>query len=129
MWDDMDEYENEEEPKFIGCTWCHTMMRTELLRDEDAPTPPQLALADSDYRRLEFGNQHTRVGLTVVEWQCVKGAAAFYNVTDWTSKVDPWLTLDENLGLMESYGTDHNETTLRETPHPDEYSGDLYGRT
>jgi hypothetical protein len=50
-----------------------------------------------------MGNQNTK--WNVIRWQAVKGAAVFYEVTDWTSKVDTSLTYEENIALMAKYGT------------------------
>lgn len=51
-----------------------------------------------------MGNQNDD-NLTLIEWQVVKGAAVYYEVTDWTSKVDTSLTYEENANLMAQYGT------------------------
>jgi len=64
----------------------------------------QARLTDDEIRRLPMGNQHDD-NLTLIQWQVVKGAAVYYEVTDWTSKVDTSLGLSENVNLMEKYGT------------------------
>lgn len=64
----------------------------------------QAPLTDHERKRLPLGNQHTSTP-TNIEWQTVKGAAIYYEVTDWTSKVDTSLTCDENINLMAKYGT------------------------
>lgn len=51
-----------------------------------------------------MGNQNDD-NLTLIQWQVVKGAAVYYEVTDWTSKVDTSLGLSENVNLMQKYGT------------------------
>ncbi|AGM11700.1 hypothetical protein HCTV5_91 [Halovirus HCTV-5] len=64
----------------------------------------QARLTDDEIRRLPMGNQNDD-NLTLIQWQVVKGAAVYYEVTDWTSKVDTSLGLSENVNLMEKYGT------------------------
>ncbi|AGC34463.1 hypothetical protein HVTV-2_gp94 [Haloarcula virus HVTV-2] len=64
----------------------------------------QARLTDDEIRRLPMGNQHDD-NLTLIQWQVVKGAAVYYEVTDWTSKIDTSLGLSENVNLMEKYGT------------------------
>jgi hypothetical protein len=54
-----------------------------------------------------MGNQNDD-NLTLIQWQVVKGAAKYYDVTDWTSKVDTSLGLSENVNLMEKHGTNMN---------------------
>jgi hypothetical protein len=58
------------------------------------------------------GNQNNQK-LSIVEWQCVKGAAMYYGVRDWKAKADSTLTAEENVSLMEQYGTRNNRTTMR----------------
>lgn len=93
--------ENDGQPKYIGCTECHTMMLTRLMRDKDDEVPQQVPITQHEQERLKTTNQHGSQGLTIIEWQCVKGAASMYGVSDWTSKVDPTLTKEENISLME----------------------------
>ncbi|AGM11947.1 hypothetical protein DNAM5_88 [Haloarcula californiae tailed virus 1] len=64
----------------------------------------QARLTDSEILRLPMGNQNDD-NLTLIQWQCVKAAAVYYEVTDWTSKVDTSLTMDENIDLMQKKGT------------------------
>lgn len=122
VWEDMDRFEDDEHPKFIGCKSCHQMMRSDLLRDDDDETPPQASLSQHDRNWLAsrgmVGNQHSSQ-LTIIEWQCVKGAAMYYGVRDWKSKSDSTLTKEENVSLMEQYGSRNSETTMRmtKTPH------------
>lgn len=62
-----------------------------------------------------MGNQNTK--WNVVRWQAVKGAALYYEVSDWTSKVDPKLSYDENISLMAQHGTNveaNGGRTMRE---------------
>jgi hypothetical protein len=72
---------------------------------------PQAPLTDHEMSRLPIGNQHTD-SLTLIEWQCVKGAAMEAEVSDWTSKVDSSLSYGENITLMYKKGTspDHGPT-------------------
>lgn len=129
VWEDNNRYEQDEQPKFLGCKSCHRMMRNELLPDDGDVTPPQASLTEFEKSRLEskraLGNQNDD-RLTIVEWQCVKGAARYYGVTDWLAKIDTTLTKDENVGLMKRHGTENNETPLREMEHPKEYSGEIH---
>ena len=110
------------QPDYVGCTNCHQMHRPDLLRDGDEQIPPQAELTDHEISRLSIGNQHTN-RLSIVEWQCVKGAALFYGVRDWTAKVDSTLTAEENISLMERHGSRHKTTTMRELRTPGEYHG------
>ena len=127
VWEEMENYENKQQPKFIGCKSCHQMMRTRYLRDQDDEIPPQAKLNqhERDYlsARNMVGNQHSN-RLSIIEWQVVKGAAMYFGVTDWKSKADSTLTAEENVSLMENYGTKNNRTTLRETPTDVEYYGE-----
>lgn len=66
---------------------------------------PQAYLSDHEMSRLPIGNQHTD-SLTLIEWQCVKGAAVEADVSDWTAKADSSLTYGENIKLMYREGTD-----------------------
>jgi hypothetical protein len=76
----------------------------------------QARLTDDEIARLPTGNQHSD-DPTIIEWQCVKAAAIHYGVRDWTAKADSTLTHEENVSLMEQYGTENNETTVREMAH------------
>lgn len=64
----------------------------------------QERLTEHERERLPLGNQHTDTP-TNIEWRTVKGAAMYYEVSDWTSKVDTSLTCDENVNLMAKHGT------------------------
>jgi len=72
---------------------------------------PQVELTDHEIGRLRVGNQHT-------EWQVVKGAAARYEVSDWTAVADPSLTYAENVELMRRSSTNPRAgaPTMREMP-------------
>jgi hypothetical protein len=122
VWEEMDKYEAEQEPRYVGCTRCHTMVDTRLFKDRDEERPSQAELTSYERRTLAakdaVGNQNNDL-LTIIEWQVVKGAALEYGVRDWLSKADPNLTLGENLGLMERYGTRSNDTTLRDSRAPE----------
>lgn len=61
----------------------------------------QATLTDSEINRLNTTNQHGKDGLTVVQWQSVKGKAIANGITDWISKIDNSLSYHENLSLME----------------------------
>lgn len=64
----------------------------------------QPPLTSHELDRLPLGNQNTDAP-TNIEWRTVKGAAMYYEVSDWTSKVDTSLTAEENINLMAKYGT------------------------
>lgn len=70
----------------------------------------QATLTPREVRILDTTNQHGKNGLTVIQWQAVKAAALKYGVTDWTKKVDGTLTMDENVDLMRTKGTDGGPT-------------------
>lgn len=61
----------------------------------------QATLTDSEINRLNTTNQFGNDGLTIIQWQAVKGKAISNGITDWTSKVDSSLSYHENLSLME----------------------------
>jgi hypothetical protein len=69
----------------------------------------QASLTDREIKKLPMGNQHTQ--WNTIRWQAVKGAAIHYNVNDWTKKVDPTLTYEENIELMRKNG---DSETMRE---------------
>lgn len=75
---------------------------------------PQAQLNRNELRRLSIGNQHSDE-LSVIEWQVVKGAAVIYGIRDWTVKVDPTLTYEENVNLLKRQSvTEHGGATMRE---------------
>lgn len=125
VWEDKDRHEAGQYPKFVGCTNCHRMYRPDLLRGKDDEIPPQARLTDHETSRLPIGNQHSD-DLSIIEWQCVKGAAIHYDVRDWTSKADSTLTAEENVSLMERYGSRNTETTMRGMQTLGEYSGEAH---
>jgi hypothetical protein len=74
----------------------------------------QTALTPHEKERLPLGNQYTK--WNVIRWRSVKGAAEYFDVQDWTAKVDPELSYDENLALMMRSGVNPNrphKQTLR----------------
>lgn len=78
----------------------------------------QALLTEHELRRLPTRNQHGGRGLTVVEWQVVKGAAHFYEVPDWTAHADGSLSYGENVELMRrrSARPDLGGPTMTEMP-------------
>lgn len=64
----------------------------------------QRPLTSHERDRLPLGNQNTDTP-TNIEWRTVKGAAMYYEVSDWTAKVDSSLTVEENINLMAKHGT------------------------
>lgn len=113
VWEE-EQTEYDDQPRYLACTSCHHLSEVRLLRTEDDESPGQAKLTDHELSRLPVGNQHRGTSLTPVEWMSVKGAAIYYGVTDWTSKVDSTLTKDENVSLMEQHGTKNSETPIRE---------------
>ena len=105
-----DEYDEIVEEEFDVFT-----METAQMSDEGHKIG-QAHLTTYEVNRLPTGNQHSDTP-TVVQWQVVKGAAIHYGVRDWTSRVDSTLTYDENVALMERYGTKNNESTVRDMGH------------
>ena len=116
VWDD-GQTPYEDQPRYIACKQCHKIAETQLLRSEDAETPPQARLTKDERDWLAardmVGNQNNEK-LTIIEWQALKGAAIYYGVTDWRMKADSTLSLEENVSLMEQYGTQNNESTMRQ---------------
>lgn len=114
-------------PDYVACTHCMQLHRPDLLRDEDDEIPSQARLTQHERQWLSsrnmVGNQNN-LKLSIIEWQCVKGAAQHYGVTDWKSKADARLSAEENISLMESYGSKNRETTLREMETDYEYWGE-----
>ena len=118
VWEDDEREADGEESKFIGCKSCHRLLRRKFIEEyrrmDDMPS--QALLNDYEIERLKpLGNQNTQ-RLTLIEWQCVKGAAAHYGVTDWTSKVDRTLTYEENVALMKRHGTRNSSRTMKQMP-------------
>lgn len=75
---------------------------------------PQSTLTSQEMASLPIGNQHTSHP-TLIEWQCVKGAAIESGVRDWLAQVDRTLTYEENVTLMQKKGTKGDEgRTMRE---------------
>jgi hypothetical protein len=72
----------------------------------------QAQLTSREQERLPLGNQYSEE-LSVIEWQCVKGAAIYYNVANWIQKVDSSLSYEENISIMSDEGSGQ---TLRESP-------------
>jgi len=63
----------------------------------------QAELTKKEIKRLPMGNQNTK--WNVIRWQAVKGAAMYYEVSDWTSVADSVLSYRENIALMAQHGT------------------------
>lgn len=78
----------------------------------------QVGLTDHEQRRLPLGNQYTdRRHKPIMCWQAVKAAAIEYSVSDWTAKVDPALTYEENVELMKRRGICLDDgPTMRHAP-------------
>jgi len=75
-------------------------------KERRRPTLGQASLSDHEKRRLPLGNQNTSIRKkSICKWRCVKAAAVYYEVTDWTAKVDSKLTYQENISLMRQRGT------------------------
>ena len=66
---------------------------------------PQARLTRHERKRLPLGNQYTSIRRKpIMCWQAIKGAAVEEGVNDWTSRVDPTLTYEENIDLMRQAG-------------------------
>lgn len=88
-------------------------METKFVSDADEKTG-QSQLSQREINRLRTANQHSQDGLTVIEWQVVKGAAMKYGVHDWTTYADPELSVEENKEIMRQKGTIKPGKTTRE---------------
>ena len=76
----------------------------------------QARLTESEIRRLPTGNQHSD-NPSVIEWQCVKGAAVQYGVTDWIAEADTSLTYEENIALFQQRSvTGEGGPSMRDLP-------------
>lgn len=84
------------------------------MKQRREPALGQARLTEHEQSRLPLGNQYTeRREKPVMSWQCVKAAAVHYEVQDWTSRVDPELTYQENIELMRKRGT---RRSMKEMP-------------
>lgn len=73
----------------------------------------QASLTSREVEQLKTGNQYSDQ-MTVVEWQCVKAAAIHFNVRDWMSRVDPSLSYEENVTLLENLSEGDREMAVEE---------------
>lgn len=62
----------------------------------------QATLTDREIQRATTTNQNGNYGHTVVELQAIKGVAMSYGIDDWLSYVDPELTYEENMSIIEN---------------------------
>jgi len=62
----------------------------------------QATLTDEEIYRAATTNQNGNYGHTVVELQAIKGVAMSYGIDDWLSYVDPELTYEENMSIIEN---------------------------
>jgi len=89
VYEDDERREAGEQPTFIACKSCNKLMRTRYLRDQDNEIPPQATLTKAERKWLSargmVGNQHSNK-LSIIEWQCLKGAALYFGVSDWKAK-------------------------------------------
>lgn len=67
----------------------------------------ELPLGQAELTYREIQNLPMTDGWDVIKWQCVKGAAVYYEVNDWTQKVDRTLTYEENIELMSKEGYEY----------------------
>lgn len=84
----------------IGREFDKFQYEIQRLSEEEDKTG-QASLTDKEVQKLNTTNQHGDEGLTVIQYQVIKGKAIENGVTDWTSKVDSSLTYHENIALME----------------------------
>lgn len=68
----------------------------------------QKQLTRSEKARFDWGGPNDDVN--IIKAQCIKAAAEYYGISDWTAKWDPTLTVDENIALMREEGN----PTMRE---------------
>lgn len=68
-----------------------------------SPKIGQRRLTEAELNRVPLG-QPQGEALTVIEWQCIKAAAEYFEVPDWISVADPTLTYEENMKLMQREG-------------------------
>lgn len=118
VWPSRDACLTDDTPTYIACESCRCLMDPMLMPHSDEELPPQQPLTDHEVSRLPIGNQHTD-DLSIIEWQCVKGAASYFGVRDWMSIADTQLTAGENVALMEQHGSQNKDTTLRKMRIPD----------
>ena len=76
-------------------------METARVSPNDEKTG-QATLTRDEIEKLPTTNQHGNGGLTVVQWQVVKGVAMKYGITDWVQKVDGRLKVSENIEMLEN---------------------------
>lgn len=69
---------------------------------EEADKHGQATLTDREIHRAVTTNQNGDYGHTVIELQAIKGVAMSYGIDDWLSYVDPELTHEENMDIIET---------------------------
>lgn len=62
----------------------------------------QATLTDREIQRAVTTNQNGDYGHTVIELQVIKGVAMSHGINDWLSYVDPELTYEENMDIIET---------------------------
>lgn len=61
----------------------------------------QATLTDREIRQLPIGNQNTDDRLTLIEYQNIKARAIHEGVNRWIERVDPSLSMEENIDRIE----------------------------
>jgi len=69
----------------------------------------QATLTKREIERATTTNQNGDYGYTIIELQCIKGAALKYGIDDWLSYVDPEITYEENIGILKEKGNPTNK--------------------
>lgn len=89
---------------------CHNTVQKEFSRfemetsrlSEELNKIGQAKLTDREIERAATTNQNGDYGHTIIELQVIKGVAMHYGIDDWLSYVDPQLTYEENVSIIES---------------------------
>lgn len=69
----------------------------------------QARLTREEKRRFNWGGPDDDIN--IIKAQCIKAAAQYYGIEDWTAIWDSSLSVDENIALMRRHG---NNPTMRE---------------
>lgn len=75
-------------------------METSRLGETDEKAG-QATLTDREIERANTTNQYGSEGHTIIELQAIKAVALKHGIDDWLSYVDPTLTHEENMTLLE----------------------------
>ena len=70
----------------------------------------QATLTQSEIQRAVTTNQYGDYGHTIIELQGMKGVAMHYDIDGWLDYIDPKLTYEENIQILE----DETNPTMKE---------------